>query len=73
MLTINEPPNRVVIQRPDGNRMEPARATPQAFEAASAARLRWEWDIQYHVYRVATVERSITRLPDDMVRIREAS
>jgi cephalosporin hydroxylase len=45
-------------------------ATPEAFEAVSAAWLRCGWDVK-HVYSFTWLGRPIIQLPEDMFRVQE--
>ena len=70
MLTIDEARGEVVLHGGDGTRRTLKMATPEAFEAVSAAWLRCGWDAKY-VYGFTWFGRPIIQLPDDLVRMQE--
>jgi cephalosporin hydroxylase len=70
MLTIDESLGRITIRHPDGSVEEHGLASPEAFEAVSAAWLRCGWDVKY-VYGFTWMGRPVIQLPEDMIRIQE--
>ncbi len=70
MLTIDEVRGEVTVQAPDGARAVHAMASPEAFQAISAAWLRCGWDVKY-VYGFTWMGRPVIQLPEDLIRIQE--
>jgi cephalosporin hydroxylase len=70
MLTIDESLGRVVVRHPDGSAETHDLASPEAFEAVSAAWLRCGWDVKY-VYGFTWMGRPVIQLPEDMIRVQE--
>jgi len=70
MLTIDEALGRVVVRRADGSAETYDLASPQAFEAISAAWLRCGWEVKY-AYGFTWMGRPVIQLPEDMVRMQE--
>ena len=70
MLTIDEQRGEVHVQGRDGAVRTHGLATPEAFEAVSAAWLRCGWDVKY-VYSFTWLGRPVIQLPEDMIRMQE--
>jgi cephalosporin hydroxylase len=69
-LTIDEARGEVRIEHADGSRAAHRLATPEAFDAVSAAWLRCGWDVKY-VYGFTWLGRPVIQLPEDLVRMQE--
>lgn len=69
MLIFDPENDRVVVEDAAGRREYPL-ASPEAFEAVSAAWLRAGWDAKY-VYGFSWLGRPVIQLPEDLIRIQE--
>ncbi len=70
MLTIDETRGEVVLHGAGTPRRALPLASPEAFEAISAAWLRCGWDVKY-VYGFSWLGRPVIQLPEDLVRLQE--
>ena len=70
MLTIDEECGEVRVRGADGVVRRHDLATPEAFEAVSAAWLRCGWDVKY-VYSFTWLGRPVIQLPEDLIRMQE--
>lgn len=70
MLTIDEDCGEVRVRGADGVVRRHDLATPEAFEAVSAAWLRCGWDVKY-VYSFTWLGRPVIQLPEDLIRMQE--
>ncbi len=70
MLTIDEECGEVRVRGGDGIVRRHDLATPEAFEAVSAAWLRCGWDVKY-VYSFTWLGRPVIQLPEDLIRMQE--
>ena len=70
MLTIDEECGEVRVRGTDGVVRRHDLATPEAFEAVSAAWLRCGWDVKY-VYSFTWFGRPVIQLPEDLIRMQD--